>query len=58
MNPILTALLRDGFTLAVISRNTGIKERHLRSGELTERDQARLEHYAYDKSCCKGLVEL
>ena len=56
MNPLITALLRDGYPLATIAKASGIKERHLRSGVLSERDQARLERYASDQPCCRSLI--
>jgi hypothetical protein len=57
MNPLLTALLRDGYPLATIAKAAGIKERLLRSCELTERDQALLERYASNQPCCRSLID-
>jgi hypothetical protein len=56
MNPLLTALLRDGYPMATIARQAGIKERHLRLWTLSERDTALLERYASSQPCCKELI--
>lgn len=54
---ILAILLREGYPLATIAAATRIKERLLRSGALDERDQARLERYASEQPCLRGLLE-
>jgi hypothetical protein len=56
MNPFLTALLRDGYPLATIAKQSGVKERLLRSGDLTAQDKARLERYASNQPCCRELL--
>jgi hypothetical protein len=56
MNPLIQALLRDGYPMATIAKGSGVKERHLRSCELSERDQALLERYASSQPCCKHMA--
>lgn len=54
---IISALRSEGYPLSTIAAATRIKERYLRSGVLDERDQARLERYASEQPCLRGLLE-
>jgi hypothetical protein len=54
---ILAVLRSEGYPLQTISAATRIKERYLRSGVLDERDRVRLERYAADQPCLRGLLE-
>jgi hypothetical protein len=56
MSHLLTTLLRDGYPLATIAKQSGIKERLLRSGDLTAHDLAKLERYASRQPCCRELL--
>jgi hypothetical protein len=56
MNHLLTALLRDGYPLATIAKQSGVKERLLRSGDLAAQDKAKLERYASQQPCCRELL--
>jgi hypothetical protein len=53
---ILAILLREGYPLATIAKHSGVKECLLASLELTDRDQARLEHYASEQPCLRNLI--
>jgi hypothetical protein len=57
MNQLLQALLRDGYPLATIAKQSGVKERLLRSGDLTAHDRAKLERYASQQPCCRALLD-
>lgn len=54
---ILATLRAEGYPLAVIAKQSGIKERYLASYTLSERDQVRLERYASEQPCLRGLLE-
>lgn len=54
---ILAILIREGYPLQTIAAATSIKERYLRSGVLDERDQVRLERYASEQPCLRGLLD-
>jgi hypothetical protein len=54
---IISALLNEGYPLQTIALATGIKERLLRTGQLNDRDQARLERYASVQPCLRGIYE-
>jgi len=55
-NEIIRTLIREGYPLATIAKQSGIKERYLASYTLSERDQARLERYASEQPCLKQLI--
>jgi len=54
---ILAILLREGYPIAIIAKQSGVKERHLVSGNLGERDEIRLEQYASEQPCLRGQLE-
>lgn len=54
---IIRHLLSEGYPLATIAKQSGIKERYLASYTLSERDQVRLERYAQDQPCLRGQLE-
>lgn len=54
---IIRNLLREGYPLATIAKQSGIKERYLASYTLSERDQVRLERYAQEQPCLRGQLE-
>lgn len=54
---IISTLLREGYPLQTIAAATRIKERYLRSGALSERDQERLERYSAEQPCLRGQLE-
>jgi len=54
---IIATLRAEGYPLQTIAAATRIKERYLRSGVLHERDQVRLERYASEQPCLRGLLE-
>ncbi len=53
---IIATLLREGYPLATIAKQSGIKERYLASYTLSDRDQVRLEKYAAEQPCLKQLI--